>query len=44
MASSSAQSTQNPMNPLNLPPIASMGKSLIVTEDTCVFNIGLLKL
>ncbi|MCH96520.1 hypothetical protein A2U01_0017507, partial [Trifolium medium] len=45
MASSSTQpSTQNPLNLLDLPPIATIYKSLIVMEDTYVFNIGLLKL
>ncbi|MCI92673.1 hypothetical protein A2U01_0113970, partial [Trifolium medium] len=44
MASSSAPVTQNPLNPLNLPPIATIGKSLIVAGDTMKFNFGLLKL
>ncbi|MCI97643.1 hypothetical protein A2U01_0118944, partial [Trifolium medium] len=32
IASSSAPDG-NPLNPLDLPPIATLGKSLIVTED-----------
>ncbi|MCI94889.1 hypothetical protein A2U01_0116187, partial [Trifolium medium] len=42
MESTSAQPTQNPLNPLNLPPIATVGKSLICTGDTMKFNIGLI--
>ncbi|MCI85099.1 hypothetical protein A2U01_0106378, partial [Trifolium medium] len=44
MATSSAPVVNNPLNPLNLPPIATFGKSLIVTEDVMKYNFGLLKL
>ncbi|MCI80065.1 hypothetical protein A2U01_0101336, partial [Trifolium medium] len=44
IATSSAPVDTNPLNPLNLPPIASIGKSLIVTGDKMKFNFGLLKL
>ncbi|MCI68401.1 hypothetical protein A2U01_0089662, partial [Trifolium medium] len=44
MASSSAPVVNHPLNPLNLPPIATIGKSLIVAGDTMKFNFGLLKL
>ncbi|MCI71503.1 hypothetical protein A2U01_0092766, partial [Trifolium medium] len=33
VTSSSAPTTQHPLNTLNLPPIATLGKSLIVTGD-----------
>ncbi|MCI74653.1 hypothetical protein A2U01_0095917, partial [Trifolium medium] len=39
-ASSSAP-VVNPLNPLNLPLIATIGKSLIVAEDTMKYNFGL---
>ncbi|MCI47991.1 hypothetical protein A2U01_0069234, partial [Trifolium medium] len=42
-ASSSAPVVQNPLNPMDLPPIASVGKSLIFTGDVMKFNINLLK-
>ncbi|MCI72160.1 hypothetical protein A2U01_0093423, partial [Trifolium medium] len=41
-ASSSTPATQ--LNPLNLPPIATLGKSLIVIEDVMKFNFCTLKL
>ncbi|MCI42972.1 cullin-like protein, partial [Trifolium medium] len=44
MESTSAPVIQNPLNPLDLPPIATVGKSLIFTGDTMKFNIGLIKL
>ncbi|MCI06047.1 hypothetical protein A2U01_0027102, partial [Trifolium medium] len=44
MASSSAPVVQNPVNPMDLPPITTIGKSLIYTGDVMQFNIGLLKL
>ncbi|MCI92450.1 hypothetical protein A2U01_0113746, partial [Trifolium medium] len=44
MASSSAPVAQHPLNPLNLPLIATIGKSLIVAGDTMKFNFGLIKL
>ncbi|MCI15418.1 cullin-like protein, partial [Trifolium medium] len=44
MASSSAPVGQNPLNSMDLPPIATIGKSLIYTGDVMQFNIGLLKL
>ncbi|MCI83591.1 hypothetical protein A2U01_0104867, partial [Trifolium medium] len=42
-ASSSAP-VDNPLNPLDLPSIATLGKSLIVTGDVMKFNYCLLKL
>ncbi|MCI04627.1 hypothetical protein A2U01_0025674, partial [Trifolium medium] len=44
MASSSTPVVQNPNNPLNLSPIATVGNTLIYTGDVMQFNIGLLKL
>ncbi|MCI88738.1 hypothetical protein A2U01_0110025, partial [Trifolium medium] len=34
----------NPSNPLDLPPIATLRKSLIVTKDVMKYNYCLLKL
>ncbi|MCI44110.1 hypothetical protein A2U01_0065349, partial [Trifolium medium] len=43
--SSSTPATQlNPLNPLDLPPIATLGKSLIVTGDVMNFNFCTLKI
>ncbi|MCI71054.1 hypothetical protein A2U01_0092317 [Trifolium medium] len=42
-ASSSATAV-NPLNPLDLPPIATLGKSLIISGDVMKFNFCLLKL
>ncbi|MCI86525.1 hypothetical protein A2U01_0107806, partial [Trifolium medium] len=42
-ASSSAPAV-NPLNPLDLPPIATLGKSLIITGDVMKYNLCLLKL
>ncbi|MCI46769.1 hypothetical protein A2U01_0068010, partial [Trifolium medium] len=42
-ASSSAP-VSNLLNPLDLPPISTLGKSLIVTEDVMKYNYCLLKL
>ncbi|MCI51678.1 hypothetical protein A2U01_0072922, partial [Trifolium medium] len=39
MASSSAPVVQNPLNPMDLPPIATIRKSLIYTGDVMQFNI-----
>ncbi|MCI54702.1 hypothetical protein A2U01_0075952, partial [Trifolium medium] len=33
MATSSTPIVNNPLNPLDLPPIATLGKSLIITGD-----------
>ncbi|MCI43010.1 hypothetical protein A2U01_0064247, partial [Trifolium medium] len=44
MESTSALVIQNLLNPLNLPPIATVGKSLICSGDTMKFNIGLIKI
>ncbi|MCI27626.1 hypothetical protein A2U01_0048825, partial [Trifolium medium] len=44
MESTSAPVIQNPINPLDLPPIVNVGKSLVCTGDTMKFNIGLIKL
>ncbi|MCI45035.1 hypothetical protein A2U01_0066274, partial [Trifolium medium] len=44
MKSTSAPVIQNPLNPLNLPTIATVGKSLICSGDTMKFNIGIIKL
>ncbi|MCI84300.1 hypothetical protein A2U01_0105577, partial [Trifolium medium] len=43
IASSSATDV-NPLNPLDLPPIATLGKSLIVAKDVMKYNYCLLKL
>ncbi|MCI64604.1 hypothetical protein A2U01_0085862, partial [Trifolium medium] len=44
MESTSAPIVQNPLNPMDLPPIATIEKSLIYTGDVMQFNIGLIKL
>ncbi|MCI08337.1 hypothetical protein A2U01_0029413, partial [Trifolium medium] len=44
VTSSSAPATQHPLNPLNLPQITTIGKSLIFTGDIMKFNFCLLKL
>ncbi|MCI14912.1 cullin-like protein, partial [Trifolium medium] len=42
-ASSSVPVAENPINHMDLPPIASVGKSLIWTGDVMKFNLSLLK-
>ncbi|MCI39029.1 hypothetical protein A2U01_0060258, partial [Trifolium medium] len=44
MASTSAPVVNHPLNPLYLPPIVTIGKSLIIAGDTMKFNFGLIKL
>ncbi|MCI53118.1 hypothetical protein A2U01_0074364, partial [Trifolium medium] len=41
---SSSAPVDNPLNPLDLPPIATLGKSLIVSGDVMNFNFVTLKL
>ncbi|MCI83121.1 hypothetical protein A2U01_0104396, partial [Trifolium medium] len=41
---SSSGTEVNPLNPLDLSPIATLGKSLIVTKDVMKYNYCLLKL
>ncbi|MCI22255.1 cullin-like protein, partial [Trifolium medium] len=41
---SSSVRVDNPLNPLDLPPIATLGKSLIVTGDVMNFNFCTLKI
>ncbi|MCI24925.1 NADH-ubiquinone oxidoreductase chain [Trifolium medium] len=43
-ASSSSSAVQNPLNPLNLPPIVKVGKSLQVTGNMMPFDKDALKL
>ncbi|MCI01764.1 hypothetical protein A2U01_0022792 [Trifolium medium] len=44
MAPASTSSVQNPLNPLGLPHIVTLGKSLLLTGNVMQFNETLLKL
>ncbi|MCI56049.1 hypothetical protein A2U01_0077300, partial [Trifolium medium] len=41
---SSSVHDENPLNPLDLPPIATLGRSLILAGNTMKFNYELLKI
>ncbi|MCH95931.1 disease resistance protein, partial [Trifolium medium] len=43
MASASSSAVQNPLNPLGLPQIVTIGKSLLLTGNVMQFNESLLK-